>query len=90
MFRFEQHHDHTAASHGEKVNLHQLRRDIEDETLTDKECDTIVWRFYKRHPFMDFMMKGCATCGVRHIERLEDPMISCVNIPFPILGLLTS
>jgi len=81
MFRFEQHMDHTAAADQQNINLDQVQQDIDEELLTNKEYDTVIRQFYERHPFVDFTMKSCAACGMRQIQRAEEPTIEYVDMP---------
>lgn len=37
--------------------------------------------FYERHSFTDFVSQSCATCGIRHIEHLENPSITYTKVP---------
>jgi hypothetical protein len=59
LFRFEQHRDHTTSDDLKRVNLEQLKMDIEGEMLTPLEYNDVVRRFYSQHPFMDFTSKSC-------------------------------
>jgi hypothetical protein len=81
LFRFEQHRDHTTSDDLKMVNLDQLKMDIEGEMLTPLEYNDVVRRFYSQHPFMDFTSKSCTACGIRLIERTEDPYISYIDVP---------
>ena len=81
LFRFEQHKDYDASYDGEPIDLVRLKKDITDEGMTEREYDAIIRRFYRLHPFTDFDICSCASCGIRQIERSESPTVEYVSLP---------
>ncbi|CAB9509761.1 unknown protein [Seminavis robusta] len=81
LFRFEQYKDYTASSNGQPIDVDRLVQDIRDERMTDKEYDTIIRKFYELHSFVDFSTKSCGCCGLRLIERIDEPRIQYVRVP---------
>ena len=89
-FRFDQYKDYCSKYNNEDVDIDRLKQDIRDEQLTDNEYDAIIRRFYKLHPYTNFDIQACSCCGLRQIERLEDPVISFIPMPLshPFMGVL--
>ena len=81
LFRFEHYKNYCAVYDGQPIDLEKVKQDIAMERLTPKEFDTLIRKFYERHSFTDFTSQSCATCGIRHIEHLEDPSISYTKVP---------
>jgi hypothetical protein len=90
LFRFEQHKDYSAAHDGMPIDLKKLAKDISNEALTDNEHHAIIRRFYALHPYMEFRIQACSSCGIREIERQEHPQVeySSVSLDDPMLQLL--
>lgn len=90
LFRFEQYKDYCAIHDNEPIDIDKLKQDIRDELLSDEEYDGIIRKFYKLHPYTNFDVKACSCCGLRQIERAEDPVISFVEMQLsnPLMALL--
>ena len=78
--RFEQHKDYDAKFDNQPIDLAKVASDIRAEALSTEDIDGIVRKFYDVHPYVDFTIQGCSSCGIRLIERCEDPCIQFVRI----------
>jgi hypothetical protein len=60
---------------GKDVDVDRLCRQIDDEVLSDVECDRIVREYFGRHSYTDACLFSCAACGYRMREQKTDPII---------------
>jgi hypothetical protein len=78
--RFQQYKDYDAAFNNQPIDLAKVASDIQAEALSVEELDGVVRKFYDVHPFVDFMIQGCSACGIRLIERCDDPCVQFVRV----------
>ena len=75
LFRFEQWKDYSSKWDEKDIDVDKLRKEIEEEMMSDKELMEMLKKFFMCHSYTDDKLVSCGACGLREMERPEDPEV---------------
>ena len=75
LFRFDQWKDYSKKWEGKDVDCDSLKKEMEEEMLSDEELMAMMEKFFMCHSYTDDKLLSCGACGLREMERPEDPKV---------------
>ena len=67
--RFDEYKEYQKRYDNADVDVEKIRREIEEEALSDDELDILIRRFHECHSFSHGKLLSCGVCGIRETEK---------------------
>lgn len=79
FFSFQRWKDYCACYDGKELSeadKEDLEKEMQQQVLSDDELYKLLEHFVKCHSYTEDHLYGCAACGIRQWERLQDPCLT--------------